>query len=235
MMILVTSRAALSCLAAVLLMCGPVRAQISCYSCSSDLVSGADVGSCRAPGSSTNTASNCQACGTSVVPGANGILVYTRSCQTTPSAPGCISQPGFSTSCSCNTSMCNSFALPGVGTLSCYSCSSNYPLDNGCGEKIIAPAAGVNTAVVQVTGCTSCTKTVTFSSPANVPLAGPVYTRGCSHVYETSDYCSQSPSASCSFKCFSDLCNSSTRLISLGAATPLLAAILLILTSWGLE
>jgi len=212
------------CFVCVILMCGSVRAQINCYTCSSDPNNGADIGSCRVVGSATNSGSNCAVCSTSVQPAANGALFYTRKCETVSTAPGCTLPGSIPTTCYCNTSMCNSNALLTVGTLNCYSCSSSYPIDNGCGEKIVAPGNGVNTAVVQVSGCTTCTKSVTPGTN------GPTYSRGCGHVYETNDYCGQSASVGCNFKCYSNLCNTSTRLVSLGSSTALLAALLLVLS-----
>jgi hypothetical protein len=204
-------------LVVTLLMCGSVCAQIKCYNCSSDPNTGADIGSCRVAGSATNTTSNCTACSTSFSTGANGVLYYSRSCSyTQPPSLGCSSNIA---PCYCNSSdLCNGNALLIFGTLTCYSCSSSYVIDNGCGEKMNATSA--HAAVLQLSGCTSCTTTTT-SGPY-----GPLYTRGCVNAYQASDPCGQSATVGCSYTCNTNLCNSSARLVSLRTATALFIAAL---------
>jgi len=205
------SYVALSLIAASLL-CSYTQAQISCYSCSSDQ-SGSDINSCRVASGSTGTASNCSSCSTKVTVGGGGGLpqVYSRNCESTAYAQGCTNTGPVGT-CYCNTSMCNSNAFLTIGTLTCYSCTTTYPVDNGCGNVLVPNGIGV----YQVSGCTSCVKTVTNTTN------GPVYARGCAHQYET-DYCGKPGDSSCTFTCRTNLCNSSTRLSFLGSTTAVVA------------
>jgi len=196
---------------------GTSGAQMSCYSCTSDQ-SGTDVGSCRVASGSTTQSANCASCSTKVAlstsPGA--AYVYSRNCETTASSQGCVNVPPTSNvfgTCYCNTSLCNSNNFLTVGTLSCYSCISSYPVDNGCGNNLLASGVGVYV----VSGCTTCTKSVVYSD------SGPVYTRGCGHQYIT-DYCGNQGAKTCSFTCTTSLCNSAKRLSSIATTTPLVGA-----------
>jgi len=208
-----TPYVALSLIAASLL-CGYTQAQstFSCYSCSSDQ-SGSDSSSCRVASGSTGTAANCLSCSTRVAVGGGGGLpqVYSRNCESVAFTQGCTNTGAVGT-CYCNTSMCNNNAFLTTGTLTCYSCTTTYPVDNGCGNVIVPNGIGV----YQVSGCTSCVKSVTYS--AN----GPVYVRGCAHQYET-DYCGKPGDPGCTFSCRTNLCNSSRRLTVLGSTTAVVA------------
>jgi len=218
---------AMKCLVVVLLMCGSVDAQLRCYNCTLDTTILGDGGSCKVPKDGvTDTNNNCSTlCSTSSSPSANGGgIIYTRRCLPFQSTLGCNADE-----CNCNTSLCNSNAFLALGTLKCYSCWSSYPIDNGCGEKFVHPDGGEDVYIKQLSGCTSCTKTV---APGQF---GPSYRRDCARVVETSDSCGKSSTNGCSSSCKTDLCNSSTRLVLLGTATSLLTAVLVLVAGFCLQ
>jgi len=178
--------------------------RFECYECSSD-PSGYDSSPpCRTVGSNTIRAQNCAACSTSVTQGATGAYIYRRECSNNPQIPGC---QGLAVgTCYCNTSLCNTETFLTIGTLSCYSCTNTFFVDNGCGNVLEPSGRGVS----RLSGCTHCVKSVTHT------LAGPQYVRSCGHRSESEDYCGKVNPA-CTYTCTTDLCNSATLLKSLGS------------------
>jgi hypothetical protein len=222
MAFLSSSCVTLTSLIVVSLLCGSARAQLhSCYNCSSD-TTGRESTSCRIVNANTPvTLQSCAACSTSVSSGEGGALVYSRNCHSVPVGPlSCVAQNSGGI-CVCNTTLCNKNAFLTIGTLSCYSCASSGPLDNGCGRNLITPGSGAYTEAIVVSGCISCTKTVGRSPNSDTPF----YTRGCGHEYDTGDSCASGSRPGCSFSCTTSLCNRSTRSLSLSSITSFLLAV----------